>query len=83
MRVARTREQRRQDAIDLMAEGSPLSTGLALIEELMLLANETVARWCRSGRIGAIRLSEDGQWRVPAPEVAMRLLDHRDTQGDG
>ena len=58
-----------------MAAGTPLGTGLAA--QLLGVSRQTVARWCRSGRIGAFR-NGGGQWRVPASEVAARLLSRED-----
>jgi excisionase family DNA binding protein len=77
MRTGRTRAQRREQAVALLAEGSAMSTGLAAL--LLSVSPKTVARWCREGTIKAFRPGGDGQWRVNAADIAKRLL--RDNQG--
>jgi excisionase family DNA binding protein len=71
--MGRTRAQRRELAVRLMAEGSPMSTGLAAL--LLSVSPKTVARWCREGRIKAVR--PGGHWLVLASEIAARLLDDK------
>lgn len=73
MKTARTRAQRREQALQLLSDGLPMSTGLAAL--LLSVSPKTMSRWCRDGKIGCIRPNEDGgQWRVLAREVAVRLL---------
>lgn len=76
MRAARTPQQRRELAIRLMAEGQAVSTGLAA--ELLSVDVKTVARWCRLGKIEA-RRTVGGHWRVPAAEIARRVLGEDNT----
>ncbi len=66
-----TREQRRAQAAALLAEGSPMSTGLAAL--LLGVSQKTVSRWCREGRVRAGRPVHGGHWLVPAVEVARRI----------
>jgi Helix-turn-helix domain len=79
LKTARSQAQRRALAVRLMSEGEPMSTGLAGL--LLGVSPKTVARWCRDGRVPtAMRPNEDGQWRIPAAEVARRLLS--ENKGD-
>ena len=81
-RTIRSRAQRRAQALALLAEGSAMSTGLAGL--LLSVSPKTVARWCRDGRVRAFRTTGDGgQWRVPAAEIARRLLKDNQGAGDG
>jgi len=79
MRAARTPRQRRELAIRLMAEGRPVSTGMAA--EILTVDVKTVARWCRDGRIASAYRTPGGHWRIPASEIARRVLGE-DNQGE-
>jgi excisionase family DNA binding protein len=78
VKTARTRQQRRELALSLMRGGAPVSSGQAA--ELLGVDVTTVARWCREGTMGAWRTKGDrGHWRIPAAQVARRVLGE---QGD-
>lgn len=79
-RRARTPEERRALAIQLMSDGRPVSTGLAA--ELLITDAKTVARWCRDKKIRCSR-TPGGHWRIAASEIARMVLgDQGEDQGE-